>query len=295
MTHTNQDWNDPRSVIPSVQHLKMQVQVVGEGPPLVFVGGGLTGWHSWKPHAERLAGTRTVARLQPLNVEYGLEDRPLPEGYSVKTESAALAAALDGLGWEDPMDVVAWSYGALVTLDFALDHPERIRTLTLIEPPAIWVLPEDDPGDPELQVLESFGTNDDISEADLDRFLRVAGLLPSGANAKELPQWPVWVEHRRSLRMGAAPSRHRDDPERLRTFDRPVLLVSGTGTAFYYRRILDNLGEYLPRTRAVEMPSGHAPHIVSMDRFLAELERFLSAPSRSQPVDGDGSDSPVVR
>src|SRR5512142_2784780 len=113
--------------------MKMQVDVMGEGRPLVLVPGGLTGWLSWKPHAERLSATRKVARVQLLNVQFGLEGRPLPPDYSVKTESRALAASVEDLGFPKPIDFVAWSFGAEISLDYALDHPDHVRTLTLIE------------------------------------------------------------------------------------------------------------------------------------------------------------------
>jgi hypothetical protein len=43
----------------------LQYDVKGEGEPLVLVPGGLTGWLSWIPHAERLAATRKTIRVQP--------------------------------------------------------------------------------------------------------------------------------------------------------------------------------------------------------------------------------------
>jgi pimeloyl-ACP methyl ester carboxylesterase len=258
------------------QPYQMPVRVLGEGPPLALIGGGLTGWRSWEPHAERLAATRTVALLQLLGVQYGLEDRRLPEDYSVRIESAALAGALDDLGWQAPLDLVAWSYGALITLDFALTHPERVRTLTLIEPPAVWVLPDRERTDPDLQALETLARTigDEVGEADLERFVCTVGLCPPGIMPQELPQWPLWMEHRRSLRTGTSATDHRDDLARLRGLARPVLLVTGTGTAPFLRRIHDQLAVHLPQARTTEMPAGHAPQIVSMDRFLAELARF---------------------
>jgi hypothetical protein len=47
-----------------------------------------------------------------------------------------------------------------------------------------------------------------------------------------------------------------------------VLLVTGTGTRTWLRQIIDVPGEQLPRVRVIEMPAGHAPALVSMDRFL---------------------------
>jgi pimeloyl-ACP methyl ester carboxylesterase len=256
--------------------LRMRAEESGTGAPLILIGGGLTGWASWEPHAARLSGTRRTVRLQLLSVEYGLADRALPEGYSVGTESRALAPALDALGLGEPLDLVAWSFGALVTLDFALAHPERVRSLVLIEPPALWVLADHGRDDPEVLALErlSPALAADVSEDDLAAWACRVGLCPPGRAPRELPQWPAWARHRRSLRNTRAVFEHADHLDRLRTFPRPVLLVTGTGTAPFLRRVHDTLARELPRARAVELPAGHAPQLVSMDRFLEEVAAF---------------------
>src|SRR6185295_8097265 len=96
---------------------QMRVSVRGQGAPLVLVGGGLTGMASWAPHQARLATTRKVVRAQLLGVQYGLDARPLPTDYAVRTERVALARALDDLGLVEPVDLVAWSYGAEIAID----------------------------------------------------------------------------------------------------------------------------------------------------------------------------------
>jgi pimeloyl-ACP methyl ester carboxylesterase len=279
----------------STDHPRMQSEVVGTGAPLVLIGGGLTGAASWAPHAERLAPTRRVARLQLLGVQYGLEDRPLPEGYSVRMESRALAAALDHLDWTGAVDLVAWSYGAVITLDFALNHPERVRTLTLIEPPAVWVAPDRLETDTEVLELRQLGRDvvADVDASHLERFLRTAALAPPGVEPSELPQWPTWYEHRRSLRVSTAPLDHRDDPARLRAFDRPVLLVTGTGTSDFFRHVQRTLEAELPRVSTLELPGGHAPQIVSFEPFLDAVERFQAEAvlGDSNPTGASGSAS----
>lgn len=254
----------------------MEADVTGTGEPLVLVGGGLTGWASWQPHADRLAGTRLVVRLQLVSVQLGLEDHPLPSGYSIEAESGAMAATLDARSLTDQLDIVAWSFGALIALDYALDHSHRIRTLTLIEPPALWVLPDHGRYDPEVRALEQLFRQftGHISETDLEVFITGVGLCPPGRRPQELPQWPSWMQHRQSLRNCSAVFDHVDEPRRLRAFDRPVFLVTGTGTAPFLRRVHDTLAKELPRVRTIEMPAGHAPQIVSMDQFLAELAEF---------------------
>lgn len=75
--------------------MKMPCEVTGSGRPIILVPGGLTGWASWEPFVEIFSKNRTVIRVQLLGVHFGLENRPLPADYSVKTENGALAATLD--------------------------------------------------------------------------------------------------------------------------------------------------------------------------------------------------------
>jgi pimeloyl-ACP methyl ester carboxylesterase len=264
--------------------MQMLMNIEGEGRPLVLVGGGLTGWLSWIPHQQRLRTSRRVGRAQLVAVQLGLENRALPADYSIKLESRALGEAVDEMQTGGAIDLVAWSFGALVTLDYALDHPERVRTLTLIEPPAFWVLEAsgrmDEQSRAERRDLEALHAEmtSDVTEAQLARFVRQAALCPPDKQPEELPAWPLWVQHRRSLRNGPALFAHRDAAERLRAFDRPVLLVKGTGSSHFLHRVIDVLGETLPSAEVVELPGGHAPQVVSMDAFLARLAMFQEQP-----------------
>ena len=257
--------------------MKMALHAKGEGRALVLVGGGLTGWLSWVPIQERLASFRRVVRAQPLNVQMGLDGQALPLDYSVKLESRALVAALDHAALTEAVDIVAWSYGALVTLDFALDHPERVRTLTLIEPPAFWVLEATKQMDDlslrqrdDLKALHE-ELRGEVSEDQLERFLIQAGFGGPGVSIRGMPPWPTWVAHRRSLLQGPAVFAHTDRAERLRAFQRPALLFKGTGSTHAFHRIIDVLGTTLPNARVVELPGGHGPQLAATDEFLRYL------------------------
>jgi pimeloyl-ACP methyl ester carboxylesterase len=262
--------------------MKMQCEVTGNGPPIILVPGGLTGWASWEPFVKIFSDKRTVICVQLLGVQFGLENRPLPADYSVKTESIALATTLDSLGYSIPMDVVAWSFGAYTSLDFALDHPARIRTLTLIEPPAMWVLRETGKWNDEAQQSADFFETQtgDITEDMLAEFLVRAGFVQPGQSPRELPKWNYWVPFRRSLRINPSVVSFHDDIKRLKNFQPPVLLVKGTGSTEWLHNIIDGLSENIPNSRVVEFQGGHAPHIVSQDKFLPELEKFQNDTTR---------------
>lgn len=255
----------------------MQSEISGSGKPVVLVPGGLTGWLSWKPHAEQLASTFTVLRVQLLSVENGLRGAPLPPRYSVRTESRALELALDANEIE-VADFSGWSYGGLVLLDFALNHPERVRSLTLIEPSAFWVLQSRGPLDPEAvelrHIAQRFGPVD-VTEDQFVRFAHLAGFVPEGVDPRAVPQWPVWVQHRQSLRIGDLEFRNVDDLSRVRAFGRPVFLFKGVGSPRYNREIIDILGQEFPHARIEELPGAHALPIVSIDRYLELFVQFV--------------------
>lgn len=261
--------------------MKLETQMTGNGDPVVLMPGGLTGWISWISHAEVLAKHYRVVRAQLLGVALGLENKPLPKDYGVRYESRALAEALEGLSLA-PFHLVGWSFGAEVSLDYALNHPERIRTLTLIEPPAIWVLRTKEPLSQALldeqKTIAKLGPGD-VSEDQLAWFSHFAGFVPKDVDPRALPQWPVWVKHRQSLRTGDAAFRHDDSAKRLSAFARPTLLVKGTGSAPFLHDIIGALAEMLPTNRVVELPGGHAPQLAAKDDFLKILTGFLAESS----------------
>src|SRR5690606_12070751 len=258
--------------------VEMQWEASGAGAPLVFVPGGLTGWLSWIPHAEVLATSRHVIRLQLLAVEWGLSNSPLPQDYSADLEIQALDNTLKTIGIPHA-DFAAWSYGAEIALSYAIHHPELVRSLTLIEPPAMWVLRSRGPLSNQLleeqKIMQSFAA-DRVSEDQLAWFAHFAGFVPREVDPRSLPAWHVWSEHRQSLRIGDAPFRHEDDIEWVRNFQNPVLLLKGQGSAEYYHQILDTLAEAFPNARLETLPAGHAPHIISMAAFMEMFTQFIA-------------------
>jgi len=115
----------------------------------------------------------------------------------------------------------------------------------------------------------------------LQQFMQIVGLTRPGQNAREMPQWTLWKSYRQSLRNSPAVVAQNDDRERLRSLDSPALLVKGTGSAKFLHQIIDTLAVYLPNVQVIELPAGHAPHIVSMDLFLEKLTSFQQTALRT--------------
>src|SRR5215472_9402629 len=257
----------------------MKSEVTGHGDTVVLVPGGLTGWISWEPHAKRLSESHRVVRVQLIAVDMGLRNDPIPADYSVDFETNALTRALDGANVAEA-HFAAWSYGAEITLNFALNNPDRIKTLTLIEPPAIWVLRSRGPLSTEQlddrKMMQTLGPQE-ITEDQLVWFSHFAGFVPRNVDPRTLPQWPNWLKHRQSLRSGDVVYRHEDDIQRVRNFGKPTLLFKGHGSSPWLHEITDILGAEFPHARVVTLPGGHAPHIVSMEEFMDIFNKFIDS------------------
>ncbi len=255
----------------------MKTEIVGDGPPIVLVPGGLTGWLSWKPHVARLARDHRVIRVQLLNVDLGLRNERLPEGYCVGMEQRALGEAINREGVLEA-DLAAWSFGAEVALSYAIDNPDRVRSLTLIEPPAIWVQRSRGPLSPELleqQRLLAAMWRTEISEEQLAWFCHFAGFVPPNLDPRDLAGWPAWFAHRQSLAHGDATYQHSDDIAKVRAFAKPVLLFKSRDSPAFLKQIVHILGEEFPRALVHDIPGGHALHIVRMGEFLGYFLPFL--------------------
>lgn len=275
----------------SVRTRALLHDVAGTGDPLVLVPGGLTGWLSWIPHQERFADHHRVVRVQPIHNELGSAGVTGMPGYTAETERESLRLTLDELALERA-DLVGWSNGAKSLLEFAIAYPERVRTLTLIEPPAYWVLGElgqDDSAPREFvaSTYEFAGT--EVSEDDLATFLAVAGLAASPVAARQHPSWDDWVPHRAALSWLTPelmePPRTLAD---LAAITCPVLLTRGTTTSPWQAAVVEGLAGQLHDARMVELSGGHAHHLESIDAFIDVIESHLHAPMDACAPGRDG-------
>jgi pimeloyl-ACP methyl ester carboxylesterase len=250
----------------------------GEGEPVVLVPGGLTGWLSWIPHQLRLADDYRVIRVEPIHNELGSAGEPGQAGYTAEVERESLRITLDDLELDRP-HVAGWSGGGRAALEFAMEYPDRVRTLTLIEPAAFWILEQRGEHDAVIEELNAFLHplyGRDVTEDDLATFLEYAGFVANKSEASTHPNWERWLPHRMALSwQGAAldhPSRTAEDFARVSS---PTLLVKGTVTAAWQKEVVDTLGAELPNATVLELEGDHACHIQSMGAFLEGFERHL--------------------
>jgi pimeloyl-ACP methyl ester carboxylesterase len=198
----------------------------GDGEPLLLIQ-GMSGTHlAWgEPFASDLERDFDVVAYDHRGI--GRSDR-VDDPFSIVDLAQDAAALLDALGWGSA-HVVGISMGGMVAQELALNHPERVRTLTLgctycggegsaLAPQAtIEKLSTGmTSGDRELAIRTGFELN--VSEA----FAATDGAYETfRAMAKSLPA-PVPVI---MLQMQAI-AQH-DTSARLPALDRPTLVVHG--------------------------------------------------------------------
>lgn len=103
----------------------------GEGLPVLFLHGWGLGQHAYKRALKRLVqlGCRVYAPALP-----GFGGTPdLPgEEFSLVGYARWTAAFLDAVGVDGPVFLAGHSFGGGVAIQLAHDHPERVRTLVLM-------------------------------------------------------------------------------------------------------------------------------------------------------------------
>ena len=229
--------------------------------PVVMLHGLLVGtlaaWYFTA--APALAAKRRV-RMYDLR-GHGRTER-VREGYDIATMAADLGALSEGMG---PVDLVGHSFGALVALRFALDHPGRVRRLVIVEAP----LPPS-----RFDELESFAARSpaqmiEALPADLRAFLAQGGRKA----ARLFESIRFLVE---DTPMIASLRAEPDIPdEALARLDRPVLCVYGDRSSC--RAVGDRLVRALPSAKLVVLSGGHYLHIDATADLTAAIVGFLDA------------------
>jgi pimeloyl-ACP methyl ester carboxylesterase len=234
------------------------------GPPAVLVHGGGAGG------AAAFASQRPLARDHRLV----LPDRPGTGGTpAAGPQDAVRDGALVAELLEGGAHLVGHSYGAVVAMVAAAAAPDRVRSLTLIEPPA-FQLAGDDP-----VVLASWeelaaAVSDPDPGARVRRFFAAAG-VPAPPDLLRAPpaELPAPLRHLAAdLATMRQPWDVLLDLAALRRLPVPKVVVSG-GHREAFERLADRLAGLLDAGRAVLAGAGHAVQDTG-DPFNSLLRRI---------------------
>jgi 2-hydroxymuconate-semialdehyde hydrolase len=146
----------------------------GEGSPVILIHGIPTSSLMWREIIPQLATRHRVIAPDLLN--YGLSEKPASADVSINAQSRMIVQLMDALGVRRA-DVVAHDIGGGVAQLIAVNYPEKIRRLVLLDSICFdsWPIPEFEP----LQAPEA------ESAMSLSAFIEMMrGFMPGGVHNK---------------------------------------------------------------------------------------------------------------
>jgi non-heme chloroperoxidase len=255
----------------------------GEGPPVILVHGSLADYTYWEL-SDQISLLAERHRVIAYSRRYNYPNRNPREGdHSPMVEALDLLGLIEDLSLE-PVHLVGHSYGAYAALVFALEHPEKVRTLVLAEPPIISWLPEIPGGEgvyerfmervwhPLARAFSEGGTH-----AGLDFTARWYFQLPweeietdwqvlFGRNAEE------W--HALAISEYTYP---KVNFERVREITTPTLLLSGGSNRGFNELIDWQLEQLLPNVKRVIIPgASHEMFLDARTHTATAILEFIS-------------------
>ncbi|MEZ0494509.1 alpha/beta fold hydrolase [Kineococcus sp. TBRC 1896] len=262
--------------------MRVRYRTRGEGDPVLLLHGIGCSLEDFDEQVELLSGRYRCWAVDLAG--FGGSD-PMPVPATVARLGAFVAAFADAVGITEPAHVVGNSLGGAVALRFAVDHPGRVRSLTLADPAgfgrdvtvalrAITV--------PLLsrRLLEP-GT--EASRRTLRAVFHDAGLVTAErvARAEALSRRPhgarVMRQTARSLGtpLGVRRRWRRDLLRAARATPVPTLVVWGAQDRILPATHLDAARRELPHARTHLFPAtGHMPQIERPAEFAELLQEF---------------------
>ena len=213
-------------------------------------------WSAQKPLAERFEIVAPNRR--------GFPPGPDVERVDFEDEARWLEPFL-----EPETHVVGHSYGGVIALLAAAQWPERVRSLTVIEPPAFGVARGRPAVDELVARLEEHWTSGPRDPAEFLRgFLALVGSsIPPGDFSPEL------LQGARTLMVERSPAEAVIPFDELARAPFPKLVVSGRHSPAF-EAVCDVLGERLDAERAVLPGAGHSVQRLG-EPFNALLTSFI--------------------
>ena len=220
-----------------VDDLNLSACALGSGPGVVLLHGwGQASMASFyfslgMPLSQQ--GRRVLMYDQRGHGNSGWYDR----GYDLYTQSKDLEKVLEHFGADDDgrIDVVGHSMGALIALEYALQAPERVRSLVLIDAPmpaSQWVAPS-------LRDWKEYASS----------------ALPSPGRRQQRQRERLNYLIMSSTLMADIAGMQAVQGDALKALNMPVLLIYGETSPC--REVADELLQHLPQAKLVTLPCGH--------------------------------------
>jgi 2-hydroxy-6-oxonona-2,4-dienedioate hydrolase len=285
---------------------RLEYASLGEGPPVLVIHGAAGGFDQGLDMAGPLAG-QGYSLIAPSR--FGYLGSALPAGLTVPMQADAYVALLDALHL-DKVDVVAISAGAWSALQFAIRHPERVRSLVLLVPadylpPGVkihggaatkaifgsdfiaWGMLKLMPVMPGSMTRMMLGT---------DRQVVDAASPSEKARVEQILTHLLPVGHRRpGMDFDVAAAADHATPYDLAAIACPVLAISDEDDAFGTAARARFIVSRVKQGRVVTYPTGGHALVGRLDQALGEVVGFLRPAAPALPSGRAGRSDPAPR
>jgi pimeloyl-ACP methyl ester carboxylesterase len=112
-----------------IKGLKIHFKCLGEGPPVILLHGGGNDWHEWRENLVPLSQSFRV--YAPDLPGFGLSDPP-PTLVSPSWFSSFLKDFMEAVGIKEA-HIIGHSLGGTLAIALALDFPEKVKRVVLID------------------------------------------------------------------------------------------------------------------------------------------------------------------
>src|SRR5689334_21544998 len=268
--------------------VRIYTRRVGDGPPVVVLHGGPGAHHDYLlPQYDRLALGRTLLYYD----QRGGGRSPVPRDTAVgwREQVADLEALRDYWGLER-VALLGYSWGGLLALLYALEHPARIDRLALVSSAPLTAAWRDEferrlaarLAEPWLTRARAELTATGLSRTDPEKYRRlafalsVAGYFHDPRLAREMTPFRVTARTQQEVWRSLG---EYDLRARLRqTFPDGAAPRSLVLHGIYEPMPLESARETaaLLSTGVIEHATGHAPHVEATEDFVRAHDPFLS-------------------
>ena len=260
-----------------INGVELYFETHGEkGAPVILVHGSWGDHHNWDSAVPLLARSCRVTTYDRRG--HSESERPSGQG-SVHDDVRDLAALIEHLRMA-PAHIVGNSFGAIIVLNLILQRPDLFASAAIHEPPLLGMLD----GTPALSsvqqrtaaVIETLRTGD--LEAGARQFVETIAFGPGTWDQLPPPMRktfvfnaPTWLDEMNE------PAAYRIDLDRLASFGAPLLMTQGDQSPPFFRAILEQIEETMPRAqRHTFRGAGHVPHVTRPDDYALVVGSFIN-------------------
>lgn len=231
---------------------------VGSGPPVILVHGSMSDYREWSAQMEALAKDHRVIAYSR---RYHWPNSPPGKDAdaSVARQAEDLAAILKSLKLV-PATIVGHSYGGTIALSLAVQHPELVRTLVLLDTGVSGVLantPESDTVRKERQAVQE-ELKQAFASGDAERIVKtvLARVAPGEFENASAEIRSVYMVNVPAFRLDFTSPRATFGCEDLQRIAAPALVLSGGRSPVGFQQEATRVAGCLKNAKILRFPEG---------------------------------------